>query len=140
MTSCYTTKLSLGLFPLPHHLQYLIRLEPDYTKIVCVLSPFTAYFPLGPGNFSVIYYIGGLSSLVPAEAYSIFLSKLASHGFFVFGVDYYFPLSKGDNVGADIDIYLEELAFVSCDIFLLLLGTKCLILVFLFLVLKFLNV
>lgn len=76
------------------------------------------YFPLELGDYAVIYFIGGLSSIVPAEFYSIFLTKLASHGFFVFGVDYDFPLmgdryGKQPNLKQDINKYFEELEFVG---------------------------
>ncbi|XP_052818100.1 uncharacterized protein LOC128244124 [Mya arenaria] len=76
-----------------------------------------AFFPLGEGDFPVIYYIGGLSSLVPSELYSIILSKIAAHGFFVFGVDYYFPADSvkqdGQGVGDAVDVYFREFNFLQ---------------------------
>lgn len=66
-----------------------------------------------PGNYGVIYYIGGLSSVVPAEAYTIVLSKISAHGFYVFGVDYYFPVEGRKKLGEDVNIYFEEIEFVS---------------------------
>jgi len=65
----------------------------------------------------VIYFVGGLASLVPAELYSIVLNKVARHGFFVFGVDYDFPLAAGaregvTDLGQDIGVYFRELEFV----------------------------
>ena len=50
-----------------------------------------------------------------AEFYTIYLRKLASHGFYVFGVDYDFPVynvNKDVPVGQDIEIYFKELEFV----------------------------
>ncbi|XP_060062450.1 uncharacterized protein LOC132543012 [Ylistrum balloti] len=49
------------------------------------------FFPLKPDTYAAVYFIGGLGGLVPTETYEIFLSKVASHGFFVFGVDILFP-------------------------------------------------
>lgn len=75
------------------------------------------YFPLEVGDYAVIYFLGGLNTIVPAEFYSIFLTKLASHGFFVFGVDYDYPLMHrglrlNPNVGQDIDKYFKEIEFL----------------------------
>lgn len=75
------------------------------------------YFPLEVGDYAVIYFIGGLSSIVPAEFYSIFLTKLASHGFYVFGIDYDFPVTEGRfgeklGLGQDIEKYFQELEFL----------------------------
>ncbi|WAR12211.1 hypothetical protein MAR_026391, partial [Mya arenaria] len=85
-----------------------------------MLCLFLAFFPLGEGDFPVIYYIGGLSSLVPSELYSIILSKIAAHGFFVFGVDYYFPADSvkqdGQGVGDAVDVYFREFNFVIAEI------------------------
>lgn len=77
----------------------------------------TVYFPLEAGDFAVIYFVGGLGGVVPAEGYSIFLSKVAAHGFFVFGVDYVFPAENNGKLGEDVNIYFKELEFVSCSTF-----------------------
>ncbi|KAH3771470.1 uncharacterized protein LOC127845313 [Dreissena polymorpha] len=69
------------------------------------------FFPQGAGEFAVVYYVGGLNTLVLTELYSIFLSKLASHGLFVFGIDYYFPANTGQ-FEQDIDIYFKEFDFL----------------------------
>ena len=76
---------------------------------------FTVYFPQEPGAYAVVYFIGGLGGYAPVEFYSIFMSKLASHGFFVFGVDYAFPVEdeEGNTVGEDVNKYFAELSFVS---------------------------
>ena len=81
----------------------------------------SVYFPLTTGGeYGTIYFVGGLNTLVLAEFYSIYLRKVASHGFYVFGVDYDYPLYSGKlehpslpkNVGQDIEIYFKELEFV----------------------------
>ena len=84
---------------------------------------FSVYFPLTSGKeYATIYFVGGLNSLVLAEFYSIYLRKLASHGFYVFGVDYDYPVYKDKfhestilppTLGQDLDIYFKELEFVS---------------------------
>lgn len=73
----------------------------------------SVYFPQEPGEYAVLYFLGGLRAYLPVEFYSIFMSKLASHGFFVFGVDYAFPLEDGHTFGEDLNKYFEELTFVS---------------------------
>ena len=82
------------------------------------------YFPLAAGGgYATIYFVGGFYTLVLAEFYSIYLRKVASHGFYVFGVDYDYPLyskvldqsSLPKTVGQDIEIYFKELEFVSFE-------------------------
>ncbi|XP_069111664.1 uncharacterized protein [Argopecten irradians] len=57
------------------------------------------FFPLKPDTYAAVYFIGGLGGLVPAETYEILLSKIASHGFFVFGVDSEFPVYARSSSG-----------------------------------------
>ncbi|KAL4234753.1 hypothetical protein ACF0H5_006395 [Mactra antiquata] len=77
------------------------------------------YFPLQEGEYAVVYFLGGLATLVPAEFYSIFLTKLASHGFYVFGVDYDWPIEirhqdgSSTKYGQDIDVYFQEIDFLQ---------------------------
>lgn len=79
---------------------------------------FSVYFPQEPGEYAVTYFIGGLGGYAPVEFYSIFMSKIASHGFFVFGVDYAWPVSNDSVVTEDVNKYFEELSFVSGKVYL----------------------
>ena len=77
----------------------------------------TAWFPLEAGDFPVIYFIGGLGGYVPVELYSTVAFDIATHGFFVLGVDYKFPVyekngPKFESVGEDLDKYLQQYAWV----------------------------
>lgn len=44
------------------------------------------YAPNATGNFPVIYFITGLGGIVPAEAHTLLLTQMASHGFVVVSV------------------------------------------------------
>ncbi|KAH3768558.1 hypothetical protein DPMN_169773, partial [Dreissena polymorpha] len=66
--------------------------------------------PQGADGFAVVYYVGGLNTLVIAQLYTILFLKLASHGLFVFGIDYYFPANTGQ-FEQDIDMYFKEFDF-----------------------------
>lgn len=57
------------------------------------------------------------------------LFRIASHGFFVFGLDYKFPIdqvkhrhdmqNKGNNLKEDINIFFQQYTWVCCvDLFL----------------------
>ncbi|OWF41093.1 uncharacterized protein LOC110462918 [Mizuhopecten yessoensis] len=79
------------------------------------------FFPLKPDTYAAVYFIGGLGGLVPTEAYEIVLSKVASHGFFVFGVDALFPVlsrspstSPGkQSVGDTVEKYYSQLIWLK---------------------------
>lgn len=78
----------------------------------------TVFFPLEEGDYAVVYFLGGLGAIAPAEVYTVFLSKLASHGFFVFGVDADFPLMDTQiiqkrTLERSVDPYFLELDFVN---------------------------
>ncbi|XP_005111178.1 uncharacterized protein LOC101859053 [Aplysia californica] len=47
----------------------------------------TVYYPVAGGSFSPIYFIGGFGGVQPAETYSELLSKIASNGYVVMGID-----------------------------------------------------
>ena len=82
-------------------------------------SLLSVYFPAKTDEFPVIFYIGGLNGYVWVEWYSTYLRMLASHGFFVIGVDYIFPLmSKTYNaqLNQDISKFFKEIDFV-CMLF-----------------------
>ncbi|XP_061196820.1 uncharacterized protein LOC133205095 [Saccostrea echinata] len=79
-----------------------------------------AFFPLEVGDYPVVYFLGGLNTYVLAELYSTVLSSIASHGFFVFGVDYQFPvyddryIPQKPNYGKqDIDKFFKELTWLE---------------------------
>ena len=76
------------------------------------------YYPQKSGEYATVYFVGGLYSIVLAEYYSDFLRKIASHGFFVFGIDYDFPgkatgAENGLNYRQDINVYFKQIDFVS---------------------------
>ncbi|XP_033763653.1 chlorophyllase-2, chloroplastic-like [Pecten maximus] len=81
------------------------------------------FFPLKPDTYAAVYFIGGLGGLVPTETYEIFLSKVASHGFFVFGVDILFPVysahstpqeaSRRKNIGDALEKYYSQLIWLQ---------------------------
>lgn len=78
---------------------------------------FPAFFPLEVGDYPVVFFLGGLNTYVLAELYSTVLSDIASHGFFVFGVDYEFPVygdkfHKPSYGKQDIDKFFKELSWV----------------------------
>jgi hypothetical protein len=63
------------------------------------------------------------------------LSRIASHGFFVFGLDYKFPIEqvkdrhniqvKGNNLKEDINKFFQQYTWVCCvDLFLVNLFRK----------------
>ena len=75
----------------------------------------SVYFPDKADEFPVIFFIGGLNGYVWVEWYSTYLKMLASHGFFVIGVDYIFPaMSKIYDVqlNQDISKFFQEIDFV----------------------------
>lgn len=81
---------------------------------------FPAFFPLEAGDYPVVFFLGGLNTYVLAELYTTVLSSIASHGFFVFGVDYQFPVyaqklkPEKNNYGKqDIDKFFKELTWVK---------------------------
>ena len=86
----------------------------------------SVYFPSTTGDeFGTIYFVGGYNTLVLAEFYSVYLRKVASHGFYVFGIDYDYPLyqdridgtsSKPHEYDQDVDTYFKELEFVCLPI------------------------
>lgn len=82
------------------------------------LTCFLAYFPQDAGTYPVILFLGGFNTIVLAEYYETFLYRIASHGFFVFGIDYEFPVDKistenrGAKVGQDISKYFKQYEWV----------------------------
>ncbi|XP_056008965.1 uncharacterized protein LOC125663743 [Ostrea edulis] len=77
-----------------------------------------AFFPLEVGDYPVVFFLGGLNTYVLAELYSTVLSDIASHGFFVFGVDYEFPVygdkfHKPSYGKQDIDKFFKELSWLE---------------------------
>ncbi|XP_050408390.1 uncharacterized protein LOC126823540 [Patella vulgata] len=52
------------------------------------------FSPSIPGTYGVYYFIGGLDGLVPAEAYTGYLTRISGHGFICIGVDILFPAKK----------------------------------------------
>lgn len=72
------------------------------------------------GDYPVVIFLGGLNTYVLSELYTVVLSSIASHGFFVFGVDYQFPVyderqqfTKPQKYGKqDIDKFFKQLTWV----------------------------
>ncbi|XP_013416535.1 chlorophyllase-1 isoform X1 [Lingula anatina] len=55
----------------------------------------TAYFPtVNNGSFGVIFFVGGFYGVIWSENYSDILSKIASHGFIVIGMDPDWPADR----------------------------------------------
>ena len=73
----------------------------------------SAYFPTSKGSYAPIVFVSGLYGLLYAEWYSDVLTKLASHGFIVMGVDTFWPAAsmqasrREENTSARIDINEE---------------------------------
>ena len=91
-----------------------------YFYTILPFGHFPAFFPLEAGDYPVIFFLGGLNTYVLAELYTTVLSSIASHGFFVFGVDYQFPVyaqkfkPEKHNYGKqDIDKFFKELTWVK---------------------------
>ena len=77
---------------------------------------FSVYFPSRADEYPVIYFIAGLNGYVWVEWYSLYLKMLASHGFFVIGVDYLFPVysyTNNNKLSQDISKFFDEITFVS---------------------------
>lgn len=102
---------------------FCFYLETRYSKIIFrekTLHHISAFFPLENGDYPVVIFLGGLNTYVLSELYTVVLSSIASHGFFVFGVDYQFPvydekkqLTKPPNYGKqDIDKFFKQLTWV----------------------------
>lgn len=80
-----------------------------------------AFFPLENGDYPVVIFLGGLNTYVLSELYTVVLSSIASHGFFVFGVDYQFPVydermqfTKPPKYGKqDIDKFFKQLTWLE---------------------------
>ncbi|KAL3859429.1 hypothetical protein ACJMK2_009652 [Sinanodonta woodiana] len=70
------------------------------------------YFPLPKNEFPVIFFVGGFDGVVLAEFYEITLRKIASHGFYVFGVDYKFPAVSDVPQLPDLKPFYDELNFI----------------------------
>lgn len=69
------------------------------------------------GDYPVVIFLGGLNTYVLSELYTVVLSSIASHGFFVFGVDYQFPVyderMQTQKYGKqDIDKFFKQLTWV----------------------------
>ncbi|KAK3611442.1 hypothetical protein CHS0354_027167 [Potamilus streckersoni] len=71
------------------------------------------YFPLPKNEFPVIFFVGGFDGVVLAEFYEIALRKIASHGFYVFGVDYKFPVLTDASQQPDLKPFYDELNFIQ---------------------------
>jgi hypothetical protein len=74
-------------------------------------------------------FLPGLNGYVLAEFYETMLFRIASHGFFVFGLDYKFPMEQvknrhnirnmGNNLKEDINKFFQQYTWVCCvDLFL----------------------
>lgn len=74
------------------------------------------HFPLESGQYPAVVFVGGLNGLVIVEVYSTILQRIASHGFFVFGLDYRYPVetleSGGKKLKQDISKFFDEITFV----------------------------
>eukprot|EP01097_Dermamoeba_algensis_P001807 TRINITY_DN1693_c0_g1_i1.p1 TRINITY_DN1693_c0_g1~~TRINITY_DN1693_c0_g1_i1.p1 ORF type:complete len:363 (-),score=84.49 TRINITY_DN1693_c0_g1_i1:67-1155(-) len=49
-----------------------------------------AHLPKVPGKYAVLYFIGGLGGIIPAEFYTDLMKRTAAHGYIVIGVDHIF--------------------------------------------------
>ena len=66
---------------------YLSLRQGDAYKIldyIFYVTCFSVYYPDDEGEYSVVYFVSGLSGVVPPSAYDVVLKKIASHGFIVF--------------------------------------------------------
>lgn len=92
----------------------------DFEKTKWLFNNISAFFPLENGDYPVVIFLGGLNTYVLSELYTVVLSSIASHGFFVFGVDYQFPVydermqfTKPQKYGKqDIDKFFKQLTWV----------------------------
>ncbi|KAL8619031.1 hypothetical protein ACOMHN_020729 [Nucella lapillus] len=62
------------------------------------------FFPIEEGDYPPVFFVGGLEGLIPSEMYVDVLTRLASHGFVVFGVDPRYPVSQRDSVSEHGDV------------------------------------
>lgn len=67
------------------------ELPVNHTSFYNALSLFLdtnleVYAPNAPGNFPVVYFLTGVTDVVPATSYSNFLTHIASHGFVAVGI------------------------------------------------------
>jgi hypothetical protein len=60
----------------------------------CIIIIFSVYFPQETGLYPAVLFVPGLNGDVLAEVYETVLYRIASHGFFVFGLDYKFPIEQ----------------------------------------------
>ncbi|XP_046365508.2 uncharacterized protein LOC124141515 [Haliotis rufescens] len=71
------------------------------------------------GNYSPVFFVGGLNGYVIVEAYQIVQKKIASHGFVVIGVDYKFPVLRNsslkheEELGQDLNNFFDELTWLK---------------------------
>jgi hypothetical protein len=103
--------------------------------VPCIIIIFSVYFPQEVGLYPAVLFVPGLNGDVLAEVYETVLSRIASHGFFVFGLDYKFPIEqvkdrhniqvKGNNLKEDINKFFQQYTWVCCvDLFLVNLFRK----------------
>ena len=88
----------------------------------CIIMIFSVYFPQESGLYPAVLFLPGLNGYVLAEFYETVLFRIASHGFFVFGLDYKFPMeqvkNEGNNLEEDIDKFFQHYDWVCCiDLF-----------------------
>ncbi|RUS92023.1 hypothetical protein EGW08_000236, partial [Elysia chlorotica] len=50
------------------------------------------YYPLKPGYYTPIFFLGGLYDIIGSGFYKTFLQNIAKHGYMVFGIDLIKPL------------------------------------------------
>jgi len=81
----------------------------------------SVWYPTGPGNFALMFYIGGLGGIVPSMAYGEVLRGIASHGVVVVGINTFWPFSKGSTEDEEealkkkdiIDKFFQTLDFLQ---------------------------
>ncbi|KAH9503728.1 hypothetical protein Btru_067257 [Bulinus truncatus] len=53
------------------------------------------FYPLSPGQYTPIFFIGGLYGWVTSMFYTTLLTNLASHGYIAIGIDRFYPGQSG---------------------------------------------
>ncbi|XP_067675645.1 cutinase 1-like [Haliotis asinina] len=77
------------------------------------------FAPAVKGDYSAVFFVGGLNGYVPVEAYQIVQQKIASHGFVVIGVDYKYPilrnssLEENEKLDQDLNKFFDELTWLK---------------------------
>ena len=104
---------------------YVIQCINKHT-FYCIIHViiFLVYFPQEAGLYPAVLFVPGLNGDVLAEVYETVLLRIASHGFFVFGLDSKFPIeqvknrhntqNKGNNLKGDINEFFQQYIWVCC--------------------------